>query len=273
MSKFRLSNPFSKPNFQARLLSAIVLVTIVLVSVFIGGHVFVLVAGGFALLMLVEWKNISDTKTGHLPHVLNGLALAVTLILVAIDQVTLAGILLFVFVFLNSLERARRGSAWRAGFGLLYLLFPILLLVLLRNMDGGLGLVLFIFAVVWSADSGAYVLGSMIRGPKLWPEVSPNKTWSGFVGGIALGTAAGAALAAGLGRDPVAFGILALILTVVAAGGDLLISRIKRHFGVKDTGDIIPGHGGVVDRMDAFLAAVLVCSALIYEFPDIWGRF
>ncbi|MBL4618390.1 MAG: phosphatidate cytidylyltransferase [Robiginitomaculum sp.] len=250
-----------------------ILVTIALVAVFLGGHYFSLIAVVFGFLMLLEWRNISDKNGNFLPDLLNIFALLSTSLLVITGAITTAGIVLFAFVLVNSLERSRRGSAWRAGFGLLYMLLPVLLLMLLRGVDGGLGLILFIFSVVWAADSGAYLLGSIIRGPKLWPEISPNKTWSGFFGGVILGTIAGSGLAFLLGRDPVAYGGLAFILTIVAAGGDLLISRLKRHFGVKDTGDTIPGHGGVIDRMDAFLASVLVCAALIYLYPGIWGRF
>ncbi|VAV93509.1 Phosphatidate cytidylyltransferase [hydrothermal vent metagenome] len=273
MNKLPLVQMLQKRSFQVRLISALILISIALAGVFAGGYFFTALAGLFGAFMLVEWKNISDPNGKNLPHILNGFALVTTVLLTTLGHITLSGIVLFSFVFLNSLERARRGGAWRAGFGLLYLLLPVLLLLLLRDMHGGLGLMLFIFTVVWAADSGAYLLGSIIRGPKLWPEISPNKTWSGFFGGIFLGTVSGAVLAISLGRDPVAYGGLAFVLTIVAAGGDLLISRMKRHFGVKDTGDTIPGHGGVIDRMDAFLAAVLVCSALIYEFPGIWGRF
>jgi len=266
-------NFLQKRSFHVRVFSALILVTIALGAVFLGGYYFSLVAVVFSWLMLLEWRNISDKSGKLLSDVLNILALLATSFLVVTGAITTAGIVLFAFVLANSLERSRRGSAWRAGFGLLYMLLPVLLLMLLREIDGGLGLILFIFAVVWAADSGAYLLGSIIRGPKLWPEISPNKTWSGFFGGVILGTIAGSGLAFVLGRDPVAYGGLAFVLTIVAAAGDLLISRLKRHFGVKDTGDTIPGHGGVIDRMDAFLASVLVCAALIYLYPGVWGRF
>jgi len=269
----RVFNTFQQPSFRIRVASAVVLVGIALAAVFQGGVFFIVVSALFGGAMLLEWKNISDANGGFLPNILNVSALLSTIGFVAVGQITVAGILLFSFVVVNCLERARRGSAWRSGFGLLYILLPILLLILLREMDGGLGLVLFVFVVVWAADSGAYLLGSMIRGPKLWPEISPNKTWSGFFGGIALGTFSGAIMALMFGNSPVSFGVLAFVLAIVASGGDLLISRMKRHFGVKDTGDTIPGHGGVIDRMDAFLASVLACSALIYEFPGIWGSF
>lgn len=266
-------NPFDQEGFYRRLISALALVAVALLAVISGGFWFAMVVMAFGAAMLYEWKNISDPKGGLAAYFISFAALSCTMSALLSGNVELTGILLMAFMLLAGLERARRGSAWRAGFGILYVLMPGLLLLLLRQMPGGLGLVMFIFFVVWASDSGAYLLGSMIRGPKLWPEISPNKTWAGFFGGVILGTAFGALIALLFGRNVLNFALLAFGLTIVAAGGDLLISRMKRHFGVKDTGDFIPGHGGVLDRMDAFQAAVLVTSALIYEFPGIWGHF
>lgn len=271
--KLPFPNPLEQEGFYRRLISALALVALALTAVVLGDVWFALVVMFFCGAMLFEWTNISDPQGGVAAYFLNFAAMISSMVALISGDVKLAGILLMAFMLLAGLERARRGSAWRAGFGLLYVLLPGLLLLLLRDMSGGLGLVVFIFFVVWSADSGAYLLGSMIRGPKLWPEVSPNKTWAGFFGGVILGTLFGALIAFLFKRNVLDYAVLAFGLTIVAAGGDLLISRMKRHFGVKDTGDFIPGHGGVLDRMDAFLAAVLVTSALIYEFPGLWGQF
>lgn len=271
--KLPFPNPLDQEGFYRRLVSALTLVVVALTAVILGGIWFALVVMVFVGMMLFEWKTISDPKGGVVAHMINFVALISTMSALLSGDVKLAGILLMMFMLLAGLERARRGSAWRAGFGILYVLLPGLLLLLLRQMQGGLGLVVFIFFVVWSADSGAYLMGSMLKGPKLWPEISPNKTWSGFFGGIAMGTFFGVLIALLFGRNVINHALLAFGLTIVAAGGDLLISRMKRHFGVKDTGAVIPGHGGVLDRMDAFLAAVLVTSAMIYEFPGIWGQF
>jgi len=138
--------------------------------------------------------------------------------------------------------------------------------------DPALGIVglLWMFAVVWSTDIAAYFTGRRLGGPKLWPQVSPKKTWSGFVGGLIAGTTAGAvvtALAARLGWNPVA-GMMPVIIISAAASvvsqlGDLAESALKRHFGVKDSSQVIPGHGGVMDRLDGFWAVSVLVGAML----------
>jgi phosphatidate cytidylyltransferase len=162
---------------------------------------------------------------------------------------------------LASLALARGDSAVWAAAGAVYVLLPSIALVLLRDLS--LELVLFLFAVVWVTDMGAYLFGSQIGGPKLWPRVSPRKTWSGAVGGAVAGAAAGAALwTALLGGAPAAGFALALLLSISGQAGDLAESAWKRHFNVKDSGGIIPGHGGVMDRLDSLIAASVVLAAL-----------
>jgi phosphatidate cytidylyltransferase len=114
----------------------------------------------------------------------------------------------------------------------------------------------FLALTVWATDTCAFAAGRMIGGPLLWPQVSPNKTWSGALGGLAGGVAGGTlvAYADGLGRLAVV-GVVALVLSALAQAGDLLESAIKRHFGAKDTSQLIPGHGGLMDRLDGFLVA------------------
>jgi phosphatidate cytidylyltransferase len=127
---------------------------------------------------------------------------------------------------------------------------------------GFLAIVL-LFAVVWATDSCAYFAGRLLGGPKLWPAVSPKKTWSGAIGGLA--GAIVTALAVGLaGRAPnlAALAVLAVVLSVVSQAGDLLESAIKRRFDVKDTSHLIPGHGGVMDRLDGFLVAAAVAALI-----------
>jgi phosphatidate cytidylyltransferase len=116
--------------------------------------------------------------------------------------------------------------------------------------------VLFVLVVVWATDIGGYFGGRTIGGPKLWPRVSPKKTWSGAVAGVAAACAAGGLTVAltGVG-NPVRGFLLAIPLSMVSQAGDLAESAVKRRFGVKDSGHIIPGHGGVLDRVDGLFAA------------------
>ena len=143
--------------------------------------------------------------------------------------------------------------------GLLYAGVIALAPVILRR-DPALGFVaiVFLFAVVWVTDIAAYFAGRALGGPKLWVAVSPNKTWSGALGG-ALGGVIAALLVvkvAGLVIAPMLI-LVALALSIASQAGDLLESALKRQFGAKDAGALIPGHGGLMDRLDGFLTAVL----------------
>jgi phosphatidate cytidylyltransferase len=164
---------------------------------------------------------------------------------------------------LGSAAGQRVGVLWAAG-GVIYAGIAFLGPALLRN-DAKFGFQAFLFValIVWMTDILAYFVGRGIGGPRLWPQVSPNKTWSGALGGLAGGVAAAIAVAyaSGIGRW-VSVGVIALALSVLAQAGDLFESAVKRRFGAKDSGRIIPGHGGLMDRLDGFLFAA-AAAALI----------
>ena len=148
---------------------------------------------------------------------------------------------------------------WGVG-GVVYACMALVGPALLRA-DPELGFValLFLFAIVWATDIFAYLVGRLMGGPLLWPDVSPKKTWAGAIGGLAGGVAAGAGVAyASIGMAPALAGGLALVLSIVAQGGDLFESAVKRRFGAKDASSLIPGHGGLMDRLDGFIVAALV---------------
>ena len=124
-------------------------------------------------------------------------------------------------------------------------------------------LVLWLLGIVWATDIGAYVVGSTFKGPKLAPSISPGKTWSGFFGGLVCGVAAGWALQSYAAIVlPISLLGTLVIITVASQVGDLIESRVKRHFKVKDSGTIIPGHGGLLDRLDSLLF-VAICYKLL----------
>jgi phosphatidate cytidylyltransferase len=150
----------------------------------------------------------------------------------------------------------------RLLFGLLYIALPALALVWIRNdVHAGALIVLWLLVAVWASDVGAYAAGSLLGGPKLAPAISPNKTWSGVLGGLVLALVCGSALMVALGLHEVVFALTASAMVGAAAqAGDLLESWIKRRFGVKDTGTLIPGHGGVLDRVDSMMGASLVVA-------------
>lgn len=156
-------------------------------------------------------------------------------------------------------NRLCAGRFFWLAFGLAYIGAPCWALLYLRS-DPALGLetVFWLLAVVWSADTGAFLFGRLIGGPKLAPRISPNKTWSGFIGGIGSAGLVGAAAALVLQKDGAL--ILAgwsVTIGAISQAGDLAESWVKRHFRVKDTSTIIPGHGGLFDRVDGLLVAAV----------------
>ncbi len=160
-----------------------------------------------------------------------------------------------------------RGIAARpadAAFGALYIGAPCLALLWLRaDEPHGEYWTALVLAVAWAADIAAFLVGSALKGPKLWPQFSPNKTWSGFVGGLIAASLAALAVARFLpiGLDAPRAAALGLFAGLATMAGDLWESMLKRRFGVKDSGDLIPGHGGLLDRVDGLMFAVLAVAA------------
>jgi phosphatidate cytidylyltransferase len=176
-----------------------------------------------------------------------------------------AGIL-WEWMGLVAAARALAGAA-RAGWIALGALYAGAMLAapLVIRADATLGFIamIFLFAVVWATDVAAYFAGRLIGGPKLCPAVSPNKTWSGALAGVLAGTVAGVAVAVFGGIHPIApIIIVSLLLSVAAQFGDLFESALKRRFGVKDASHAIPGHGGLMDRLDGFIAAALAAALI-----------
>jgi phosphatidate cytidylyltransferase len=170
-----------------------------------------------------------------------------------------------------------RGVAERpadAAYGVSYIAPAALCLVWLRATNQGVWWTLMLFACTWGADIGAFAVGSILKGPKLWPRFSPNKTWSGFFGGLATAMAAGTAMASlpyfQLSLWAAAF--IGLSVGLATMAGDLWESALKRRFGVKDSGDIIPGHGGLLDRVDGLMFAVVVLAVARLANEIGWGH-
>ena len=149
--------------------------------------------------------------------------------------------------------------------GVLYAGLPVVALIWLRDDPAyGLQAVLFILICVVVTDVAAFVFGRAIGGPKLAPAISPNKTWAGFLGGITMAGIAAAGFGVWLGADPVKLGLAGTMLGVLAQIGDLTESALKRSFGVKDSGTLIPGHGGVMDRVDGLVFAAVAAGVVAF---------
>lgn len=252
-------------NLQLRIISAVVLAAVVLAVTWFGGSPFRILAAAIALAIFFEWSQMSDVPEER-PWAKGGLGILpeafVLILAVSIvanpPALTLFGVCAVVCVVLAILSAARGRSQWPAA-GLVYAGLSGITLALLRDGDrSGLYAILFLFATVWATDIFAYFVGRAVGGPKLAPSISPGKTWSGAVGGTVAGVLAAVAIAIALGSPHIGLlAVAAVVLSVVSQIGDLFESWVKRRHGVKDSGWLIPGHGGVMDRVDGLVAAAL----------------
>jgi phosphatidate cytidylyltransferase len=253
-------------NFTLRLVSAVILAPIVLGCIWLGGWVFFLLCAAAAAGVLSEWTRLVVGNADARVLLPGMAALAVALLLAGLDEpgaaagmIGLGAVLAGGVVAAWPLRFPARNPPLWAATGVLYGGAAFIGPALLRR-DPALGLtaVLFVALSVWATDIFAYVTGRAVGGPLLWPQVSPKKTWAGAIGGLIGGVVAGTlvAYASGIGRL-VPVGIVALMLSVLTQAGDLFESAVKRRFGAKDAGALIPGHGGLMDRLDGFLVAAL----------------
>ena len=266
------ANADAARNLAQRVVSAIVLVPLGLGCAYAGGRLFLSACALAALAILYEWTALVLGRAD--PRILGpgviavlaaaGLVAAGTVMgtIGAIGAIGAGTVLAGVAAWLRRFPDGR-APIWAAG-GVIYAGVALLAPALLRGDPvAGLTAILFLFAVVWTTDIFAYFVGRAVGGPLLWMQVSPKKTWAGALGGLVGGVAAGTLVAyASGGAKPAVAGGLAIVLSIVAQGGDLFESAIKRRFGAKDASHLIPGHGGVMDRLDGFLVAALAAIVI-----------
>ncbi|MFA6265403.1 MAG: phosphatidate cytidylyltransferase [Pseudolabrys sp.] len=251
--------PMKASNLTLRIISAAIMAPIAIGAAYWGDWVFALFWAAAAIAVLWEWITLVAGRDHALMLSSFGSAIAVAAILAWDDRPIVALLLVVLGALAASIFAPRKERIWiMAGIG--YAGAMVLAPIVLRGEDwlGFIAIVL-LFAIVWTTDILAYFTGRAIGGPKLMPSVSPKKTWSGAIGGT-LGAVIVTVLVAAVFSDlnKTALGLLALVLSVVSQAGDLLESHIKRHFGAKDASTLIPGHGGAMDRLDGFWAAVVV---------------
>lgn len=242
------------------------LIPVALLAVWVGGPLYSAVVAAMTIFLVFEWTRLvrgAELRRGFY-------ALSLTAIIAvflaagghawsALGAIVAGGILATFFEW-----PGRSPDSWPAV-GAAYLIGPAVAALWLRDMpERGFALTLLVFVVVWGADSGAYVAGKSLGGPKLIPKVSPNKTWSGAIGGLLTGGLLGGAVGvlADLGGFLAWFGV-GLVLALASVVGDIAESQLKRSYGVKDSGSAFPGHGGVLDRLDGFLFAVVVLALMV----------
>lgn len=245
-------------ELKLRIQSAIVMVIVVLFATWMGGLVFRILAAAIQLLVFYEWSTMTRLKEETRAGFAMGWAVQALLALcVVLGLMQFASAALLAFVLLAVAHVARRKlSYWLPG-GLLYAGLSGISLAAIRGGDSlGLKAMLVVFALVWATDILAYFVGRAVGGPKLAPRISPGKTWSGAAGGTVAGILFGA-LAVSFSGGMLSAGLIGLLffLSVFSQIGDLFESFIKRRFGVKDSSKLIPGHGGVMDRVDGLVFA------------------
>jgi phosphatidate cytidylyltransferase len=253
----------------------VVLVPAALFAAWWGGWLFlVLVSVGMALLA-IEWGGMSAPKAPVRVAAAVTAAVLVAVFLGHLGYYKSAWLAVPICALAAAL--VARGVAERAAdaaYGVLYITPAALCLIWLRSTNQGHWWTLMLFACTWAADIGAFAVGSVVKGPKLWPRFSPNKTWSGFVGGLLAASATGAMMA-GLSvfrLDLRAAALVGFAVGLATMAGDLWESALKRRFGVKDSGDLIPGHGGLLDRVDGLMFAVVVMAGARLANHLGWGH-
>ena len=250
-------------SIKTRFLSAAILAPIALALVWLGGWFFVgliLVAG---VLMVGEWDRLCGGSGRGLHVWLLSAAVVAVSVFSATGQWNLLIPVVVGGILLASVANRKNSSKWTA-LGGLYILLPIVALLWIRSdVQWGLISIVWVLVAVWATDTGAYFAGKSIGGPKMAPRISPNKTWAGLIGGFTaaafVSVLTGKIAGAGTLQNLALFGGFA---AVVGQIGDVCESSVKRHFGVKDSGNIIPGHGGLFDRLDSLLIVALVIAGL-----------
>jgi phosphatidate cytidylyltransferase len=261
-----LARRFDWDNLSLRVASGVVLALCALAAVWVFDQpaplwhapflVMIAIAGAF---LSVEWAAMAVPHAAARTGAVTAVA-AVSVILTAfVGHYAVAWVLVAVGAAAAALVAAGSGSRMAdAAYGVLYIAPAGLVIIWLRQSLQGFGWTVMLLATTWAADIAAFAVGSLVKGPKLWPRFSPNKTWAGLAGGLLAAAGAAVGVAAALMHlsllGAAAIGLAGGLATMA---GDLWESMLKRRFGVKDSGDLIPGHGGLLDRVDGLMFAIM----------------
>ncbi|MGB3808473.1 MAG: phosphatidate cytidylyltransferase [Parvibaculum sp.] len=251
-------------ELRTRILSALVLAPVALGLTWLGGWPFAAMLAVAAIAMAFELSALlpGDTKTSRI--MLAGFAL------IAVLAAAAGGPLVALLAGLSGLTFAitvgilRNAPLWPSIFAYPYVILPLIGLLWLRlDPEFGRVAIFWLLIVVWATDTFAYFFGRAIGGPKLAPRLSPNKTWAGLIGGMFGAGLVGAIAAIWLNLgSPAILVLVSAALAVIAQAGDILESALKRRAGVKDSGKLIPGHGGILDRVDGLVTAAVAAAVI-----------
>lgn len=255
------------PDLWPRVAAAVAMGSVALAATWIGGFLFAAFWWLASIVVLWEWQRLVGGERLIVARVVAG---AVALALAALSALhdSIAGVVAALILGAAAVGwiAGGREGIWAAA-GVLYAGALVASVGLLRvSPSFGMASILWLFAVVWGADIAAYFAGRLIGGPRLWPRVSPGKTWAGAIVGAFAGAVLGLMLAAWTNRLAALFW-LGLATAIVSELGDLFESALKRRFGVKDSSGLIPGHGGLMDRLDAFTSASFFAAVVAILHP------
>ena len=257
------------PELATRVASGLVLAALAIGAALISPWTFLLLVIAGASVIAWEWGRLTRGAGFDRIAVVQMIGVGVVLALIAFGRPGFAlGALGLTALAVAAASAGAQSLAW-AFAGLAYAVLPGAALIWLRSdVTLGATAVLYLLAVTATADTAAYAAGRLIGGPKLAPRVSPNKTWSGFAAGLLMPGAVGLAFAAFLGStSAAALALVSVALALACQMGDLIESAVKRSFGTKDMSALIPGHGGLLDRIDSLLFAAILAALIALRDP------
>lgn len=254
--------PFG-PDLLPRLLSAIVLIPLTVIALVAGWIPFALLIGLVMAGAYREWEKMITGRESGWPGTLFMGLFAIVALAHPMNGAWASAVVVIVAVFIAIFVKAPNRH-WRIAGVVFFSTVAIAFMAIRGSSAAGIWAGVFLATIVWMTDTGAYFVGRLVGGTKLSPDVSPSKTWSGAAGGLTLGTLGGVFVwwLADLSLDtqsPAAIGLLiAVVISISGQLGDLGESAVKRRFAIKDSGNIIPGHGGLMDRIDSLAIAAIV---------------
>ncbi|HTG38363.1 phosphatidate cytidylyltransferase [Sphingomonas sp.] len=247
-----------KANLNQRLAVGFSLLTVAFCALWWGGLAFWLVVVIGALIMMSEWSAMfaATPRDKRIGQFALSIPLAIMAPIASGPSFFALGLVVGAAFFVG----AASGRRELAG-GILYIGLPALSLLLLRSLPGGLFISLWAMGLVWACDTAAFFVGRSVGGPRFAPAISPNKTWSGFVGGVVAAAVMGGVMVPyGL---PLWLAVATPVLAIVSALGDLYESWLKRRAGIKDSGTLLPGHGGMLDRLDGIVPVAPIAALFV----------